>query len=95
MGVRILADENKQIRRMGYIILSTLSKRSSTDFVHASTINELLETVGNSIKRNTFYNNLKELLDKGFVDEGIMSGREKTYYITREGIEFMKGWMRK
>lgn len=90
-----MENEKQVIRRIGYIILSTLSKRSSTDSVHASTINEILETTGNTLKRNTIYNNLKELIDLKLIDEGIMSGREKTYYITNQGVDFMKGWMRR
>ena len=77
-----------ELSRCSYIILGILKKSKATDKVHALTISEIssFEKVS---KHNTIHKKVKEMQEKGLIDEGVKAGREKTYYATTKALDIL------
>lgn len=77
-----------ELSRCSYIILGILKKSKATDKVHALTISEIssFEKVS---KHNTIHKKVKEMQEKGLIDEGVKAGRAKTYYATTKALDIL------
>lgn len=77
-----------ELSRCSYIILGILKKSKATDKVHALTISEIssFEKVS---KHNTIHKKVKEMQEKGLIDEGVKAGRAKTYYATAKALDIL------
>ena len=77
-----------ELSRCSYIILGILKKSKATDKVHALTISEIssFEKVS---KHNTIHKKVKEMQEKGLIDEGVKAGRAKTYFATEKALEIL------
>lgn len=77
-----------ELSRCSYTILGILKKKNATDKVHALTISEIssFEKVS---KHNTIHKKVKEMQDKGLIDEGVKAGRAKTYYATSKALNLL------
>ena len=79
--------------RITYLILKIMCDTNSKSKLNALTQKQIVEALkDNDCLRNerTVYNNLKEMLKKGYVGEGMKCGNAMTYYVRIEGINFMK-----
>ena len=79
--------------RIMYLILNLLYNADAKSKLIALTQKQIIEALkedGNSWNDRTIYNRLKEMLQMGYVGEGMKSGNAMTYYIRIEGINFMK-----
>lgn len=79
--------------RIMYLILNLLYNADAKSKLIALTQKQIIEALkedGNSWNERTIYNRLKEMLQKGYVGEGMKCGNAMTYYIRIEGINFMK-----
>lgn len=77
-----------ELSRCSYTILGILKKRNATDKVHGLTISEIASFEKVS-KHNTIHKKVKEMQEKGFVDEGVKAGRAKTYYATESALAIL------
>lgn len=77
-----------ELSRCSYTILGILKKRNATDKVHGLTISEIssFEKVS---KHNTIHKKVKEMQEKGLVEEGVKAGRAKTYFVTAKAISIL------
>ncbi|RKI37095.1 hypothetical protein D7V86_24750 [bacterium D16-51] len=76
-----------------YNILNLLYSSGAKSKLVAATqkqIQEELEKSGEKICDRTIYNNLRKLVRQGFIAEGLLHGNAKSFYITTDGIEWMK-----
>lgn len=73
-----------ELSRCSYTILGILNKRNAIDKIHGLTINEISKFEQVS-KRNTIHKKVKELEEKGYVEEGVKVARAKSYYLTELG----------
>lgn len=77
-----------ELSRCSYTILGIMKKRNAIDKVHGLTISEIssFEKVS---KHNTIHKKVKELEEKGLVEEGVKAGRAKTYYATISALDML------
>lgn len=77
-----------ELSRCSYTILGILKKKNAIDKVHGLTINEIssFEKVS---KHNTIHKKVKEMQEKGFIDEGVKAGRAKTYFATDKALAIL------
>lgn len=76
-----------------YDILNLLYASGAKSKLVAATqkqIKETLEQDDNKLCDRTVYNNIRKLAQKGFIAEGLLHGNAKSYYITTEGISWMR-----
>lgn len=76
-----------------YDILNLLYASGAKSKLVAATqkqIKETLEQDDNKLCDRTVYNNIRKLAEKGFIAEGLLHGNAKSYYITTEGISWMR-----
>lgn len=76
-----------------YDILNLLYASGAKSKLVAATqkqIQEALEQDDNKLCDRTVYNNIRKLSEKGFIAEGLLHGNAKSYYITAEGISWMR-----
>lgn len=79
--------------RIMYLILNILYANKAKSKLYALTqkdIEEVLVADGNAWCDRTVYNKLRALIDKGYIKEGLRQGNAYTFYITPEGIAWMK-----
>mgnify|MGYP001163144385 CR=1 FL=1 len=79
--------------RIMYSILNILCSNKANSQLYALTqvdIMEAMETDGEKWSDRTIYNKIKELRKKGFVSTGLRQSNSNTYYITSEGVNWMK-----
>ena len=65
-----------------------MKKRNAVDKVHGLTISEIASFEKVS-KHNTIHKKVKELQDKGLVEEGVKAGRAKTYFANAKGLSIL------
>jgi DNA-binding transcriptional regulator GbsR (MarR family) len=75
-----------ELNRCAYAILRILQTQNATDRYHGMTIEELREIESVS-KHNTIHKNVKMLQAQEYVDEGIKSGKAKTYFLKGKKTE--------
>lgn len=76
-----------------YTILYLLYSGGAKSKLVAATqkqIQEELEKEGEKLCERTIYNNIRKLAKKGFIAEGLLHGNAKSYYVTTEGIKWMR-----
>lgn len=74
------------LNRLGFLILSVLSKSGAVDRKSAMTVKEIAEAEDLGYKDNTVYKKVAEFESMGYVAAGYKDGKAKTFYITDAGI---------
>ncbi len=78
------------MNRLGFLILSVLSKNEAFDKVSAMTAKEITETEDFGYKDNTIFKKITDFEVLGYVAPGYKEGKQKTFYITEKGRQFLK-----
>ncbi len=78
------------MNRLGFLILSVLSKDGAITGPSAMTVREIAEAEDFGYKDNTLFKIVTALEVKGLVAAGLKEGRAKTFYITDRGREVLK-----
>lgn len=78
------------MNRLGFLILSVLSKNEAVDKVSAMTAKEITDAEDFGYKDNTIFKKITEFESMGYVAAGYKEGKAKTFYITDRGKEFLK-----
>lgn len=76
-----------------YNILYLLYSSGAKSKLVAATQNQIQETLardGDKMCDRTIYNNIRKLVKLGYIAEGLLHGNAKSYYITADGITWMK-----
>ncbi len=73
------------MNRLGFLILSVLSKSGAVDRKSAMTVKEIAEAENLGYKDNTVYKKVTEFEEAGYVAAGYKDGKAKTFYITDAG----------
>jgi Fe2+ or Zn2+ uptake regulation protein len=76
-----------------YSILNILFSNKANSQLYALTqvdIEEALIADGEEWCERTVYNKIRALVKQGYVKEGLRKGNANTFYLTPEGIEWMK-----
>ena len=76
-----------------YNILYLLYSSGAKSRLVAATQKQIQETLardGDRLCDRTIYNNIRKLAKLGYIAEGLLHGNAKSYYITADGIEWMK-----
>ena len=76
-----------------YNILNLLYSNGAKSKLVAATqrpIQEELAHNGTKLCDRTVYKNIRKLVSKGFIDEGLRRRNEKSYYVTAAGAEWMR-----
>ncbi|MBU5473971.1 archaellum operon transcriptional activator EarA family protein [Roseburia sp. MSJ-14] len=79
--------------RIMYSILNILYSNKANSQLYALTqkaISEAMVADGEKWSDRTIYDKIAALIKKGFIDRGLREGNSNTYYITSEGINWMK-----
>lgn len=75
------------MNRLGYIVLSILSKNNAVSVLTAMTIKEIAGMEDFGCQENTIYKKIREFQKSGYVKAGAKEGRASTFYITSAGNE--------
>ena len=77
--------------RLGLGLMVGMYNNSVSDSIEARTINELLDLPAISLDFNpqSLYRTLQSLISNGYVEYGVKAGRSYTYYLNKEGAEFV------
>ncbi len=78
------------MNRLGFLILSILSKNEAFDKLSAMTAREISETEDFGYKGNTIFKKITEFEALGYVAPGYKEGKQKTFFITEKGREILK-----
>jgi predicted transcriptional regulator len=76
-----------------YQILNILYSNGAKSKLYALSqkdIEEALALEGQKKCTRSVYNRIRELLELGYISEGLRMGNAKTYYVNQKGIEWMK-----
>ncbi len=73
------------MNRLGFLILSVLSKSEAVDMKSAMTVKEIAEAEDLGYKDNTVYKKVTEFESMGYVATGYKDGKARTFYITNAG----------
>lgn len=79
--------------RIMYSILNILFSNKANSQLYALTQVDIMEAMiadGEKWSDRTIYNKIKELRKQGFIRTGLRKGNFNTYYITSEGVNWMK-----
>ena len=79
--------------RIMYSILNILYSNKARSKLYALTredITEALASDGETWSERTVYNKIRALVKQGYVKEGLRKSNSNTFYLTSEGIEWMK-----
>ena len=79
---------NKELSRIDYLILSSLKSNDATNPILGLTIKEMKIT---DVQRSCMWKHLSMLIEKQLVCQSGNYGKQKMYYITENGINFIKG----
>lgn len=85
--------EVKNVNVTSYLILSWLYRTEAKSKIIAATKNMILDGLaeeGTSYCDKTIYNKLRELIQGGYVKNGMQLGNTYTYYITAKGMNWLK-----
>lgn len=77
------------MNRLGFLILSVLSKNDSVTGPSAMTLKEIADAEEFGYKDNTLFKAIADFETKGLVAAGLKEGRAKTFYITDSGRELL------
>lgn len=78
---------------ISYLILSWLYRNDAKSKIIAATKKMILDGLaeeGTSYCDRTIHNNLKQLMQDGYVKNGVTKGCAFTYYITTKGMTWLK-----
>ena len=78
------------MNRLGFLILSVLSKNEAVGNVSAMTAKEISESENFGYKDNTIFKKLAEFETAGYIAVGYKEGKAKTFYITEKGQEMLQ-----
>lgn len=76
-----------------YSILNILYSNKANSQLYALTQIDIMEAMiadGEKWSDRTIYSKIKELRKQGFIRTGLRQGNFNTYYITSEGVNWMK-----
>ena len=76
-----------------YNILYLLYSSGAKSRLVVATQRQIQETLmqdGDKMCDRTIYNNIRKLAKLGYIAEGLLHGNAKSYYITADGIAWMK-----
>lgn len=76
-----------------YNILNLLYSNGMKSKLIAATqkqIQEELANNGTKLCDRTVYNNIRKLVKQGLIEEGLLRGNAKSYYVTTAGVEWMR-----
>lgn len=75
------------MNRLGFIILSILSRNEATSRLSSMTVREIACAEEFGLKENTIFKKIKDFEKSGYISRGLKEGRADTYFITPEGCE--------
>lgn len=78
------------MNQLEVIILSVLEKKNASSMVTGICLEDLLQTEDFGYTGATFYKYIQRLKQKEYIGKGFKNGRKYTYYITEQGIKFLK-----
>ncbi len=78
------------LNRLGFLILSVLSKSGAVTGTSAMTVKEIAEAEELGYKDNTLFKAITDFETKGLVAAGLKEGRAKTFFITDSGRKLLK-----
>lgn len=76
-----------------YRILNLLYSNGAKSKLVAATQKQIQEELANNEVKlcdRTVYNNIRKLSKQGLIEEGLLRGNAKSYYITPAGVEWMR-----
>lgn len=84
--------ENKNIDKVDIQILYSLYTNDNFNELNSFKIKEIIECTNNcfNLSYYTYVNRVNKLLDYEFIAEGVKDIKAKTFYITQNGIDYMK-----
>jgi len=77
-----------ELSRIDYLILSSLDSNGATNPILGLTIKEMNIT---EVQRPCIWKHLSTLINKNLVCQDGNYGKQKMYYITKDGINLIKG----
>ena len=84
----ITVENNIELSRIDYLILSSLNSNGATNPILGLTIKEMNIT---EVQRPCIWKHLATLIEKKLVCQSGNYGKQKMYYITEDGVNLMKG----
>lgn len=78
-----------KINRMDFFIMKLMMSKNCTDEFNSLTLPEIKNEIGN-ICYQTVRNSVLRLMKIGYAEQGAFVAQAKSYYITEQGISFMK-----
>lgn len=78
------------LNRLGFLVLSVLSKNEAFNRVSAMTSREIMDAEELGYKGNTVFKKIAELEKMGYVAAGYKEGKAKSFYITDSGRQALK-----
>lgn len=78
------------MNRLGFLILSVLSKNEAVGNVSAMTAREISDAEKFGYKDNTIFKKIAEFETAGYIAAGYKEGKAKTFYITEKGQEMLQ-----
>lgn len=79
--------------RIMYSILNILYANEARSKLYALSQKDIIEALavdGEKWSDRTVYNKLRALVNHGFIKEGLKKSNSNTFYVTSEGIDWMK-----
>lgn len=78
------------MNRLGFLILSILSKSEAYDKASAMTVREIADAEDFGYKDDTIYKKIRDFISGGYVSPGYKEGKQNTFFITEKGKELLK-----
>lgn len=69
-----------------YKILKMLYDKDKVSAVNSISLNEITDCSDSMLSKISIYKQVLTLTQKGYVSQGLRTGKENTYYITQAGI---------
>jgi len=79
--------------RIMYSILNILYSNKARSKLYALTQKDIIEALaadGEVWSERTIYNKIRALEEQGFIEKGLRQSNSNTFYVTSEGIDWMK-----
>ena len=76
--------------RIGYLILSVLSKNQAFDKISAMTAREISEAEEFGYKINTIYKAICSFQEDGYISLGYKDGKQNSFFLTESGKKLLK-----
>lgn len=84
----ITEKNNMELSRIDYLILSSLASNGATTPILGLTIKEMNIT---EVQRPCLWKHLSTLVSRNLVCQSGNYGKQKMYYITKDGLSLIKG----